>query len=1339
MIQSKLPYVQAGQNIHLMDEDASQWASTRHGANAGRGFHYQDAISSWYAAQLLVSDSHTRVVPESHREDASCEGQAGTEVQAKSRQERVGLFPAREVAEHIKTLHARKSRNAGSTIELVLERDIRECPLPHSCMRLGDLEADHPLAIACKRLFEDASWPNAGCSEIRIRILSFEDARRGTADIVQDTFNVEPAVAARIAADYLRLIADAADSNAERDYSHRAGLDRTTLERAAHQAIAEIDPGSLVASINSGAIEPLDLDTPDDNAVYFQGIDAQPGHIAAGLPAPRTEQVDAVLAALSETRAVLIAGPSGSGKSTVLWMTAFVERHVSWYRVNRLLSSDVEDIYRFAVGRRPTSAAPLGFLVDGIGIGDMEAWDQVLRRLSPLQNVYLLGTARIEDLFAATTADLATRVDIGLDEGVAARIFEYLKQGGLTQSVHWREAFNDADGLTLEFTYQLTQGERLPVVLGAQVDRMVREGASDELQLLALVSAAHTHGIALSVESAQQAAGLGDDAFRRAMRRLKDEHLVLEDFDSIRGLHLHRSRALVDSVHANPPPTLTTTVTRLMGVLPESDLVKLVVGVLRDNRALDGAIIKLAASRTTTGSPELLGALLHAFRALDFVRHAELCAGIVEQAAVPPAHWPLVVTSGLTGIEWPESLFDSSLNEAINALGENRVESTGLRDAFIDAVDRAQVVETVLSQRSASALASLLSACIGVSNTTVDDLVAADWDGTSAESVLTACTSEEFAGIGHTAGQLSIPLAEKLLEYAGGESQIIERLLESYPTVFAVGREQHDGVDVASAKVMFIHEDLTPDPNARAHDVAKVLIRSLPGCSSAAIETVRAGGKPFQIGDLTFGQSGLLGQYALTSTDVDWNRARTALVIHELGTMSKGNHASVAAGLLYRAYAYLTSLADHWVTRSLDPSNAYWKSSEKERSDLKTDADQLANPLDGLALFREIIPSTGARVTAQFAGFVDNEMVPSALGLDSAHTVLHHVTDVIPAKIRDGEYGSLAAVAADLVATLEEVRSAEHWALIGLSEPPTVLDDLKLLLIAIRDIALALQHDAITPADIRRERSGPKGQVLRRVANLANRKIEAASEDFIREFNADLRARGFNAKLVHKHAPVDQSYWPRIDVAVIVQCEDVAAWTNQVDAVIQAVLDIRDAHHLPPTLIFPEFEGRAEPSLGCEVIRRSFPSVAGYYRWYPEERPAQQTHTLQSDVSTAIDQLIRCSAIQELRSRRNLAPEYEDFYLGSVTQFAEAFERITEYGDDACLGQIAFELNRLAMGVDDEGKEDGKPGNFACQALDLLSAPSDPESLGEGVVIGLLTLAAVQWMHNSDKAIELFG
>ncbi len=78
-----------------------------------------------------------------------------------------------------------------------------------------------------------------------------------------------------------------------------------------------------------------------------------------------------------------------------------------------------------------------------------------------------------------------------LDEDLAARIHNGLLDRSGTTEPHWREAYSQSDGLTLEFTHLLTQSRRLRDVIGDQVRDRVRDHRTVELAVTAPVTVAH--------------------------------------------------------------------------------------------------------------------------------------------------------------------------------------------------------------------------------------------------------------------------------------------------------------------------------------------------------------------------------------------------------------------------------------------------------------------------------------------------------------------------------------------------------------------------------------------------------------------------------------------------------------------------------------------------------------------------------------------------------------------------------------------------------------------------------------------------------------------------------
>lgn len=1330
--------------------DVAQWPKTRQGAAAGRGFHYQEAVAALYAAGLLENDDHTLLVPEGSHEDIHCQGPSPVAVQAKSRQGRMGPFPASDVARHLRDLHQRRTdRPYAAKTVLAIDSDVKEAPLPTAGVAVGELPVTHPLVLACDRVIANNGWPSRCFDDIVIWYITSGQARVQAAEIVARAFGVEIAVAERITLEYRQLVCDAADQNAERQASDPAFVDRTALVRVSDRFISECDPSNLTAAISSGVCEAVDLDTPTPDDGYFQGVHAQPGHIAAGLPTERADLVESVVAGLSSRGAVLLTGPSGVGKSTAMWMAAYMTRNVTWFRVHRLTAEDVEDLYRLATGRRPAGSAPVGFLVDGVGLGETDAWDALVRRFAALPHVYLLGSARVEDTFSVTTLTLSAQIEVSLDESVAERIFVNLRDAGLTDHPHWREALNDSNGLTLEYTYLLTQGERLGDVLGSQVRRLAADPDADaEVQLLALASTAHAHGVELPVDMAGAALGLSDADLRRAVRRLRDEHFVVEASGRLAGLHLMRSRTLSEAVHLSPPPTVTTTIQRLVQSVPGLDVARLIVGVLRERDDLDDPTISEAAARAVADDPRsgLLASVMHAVRSADFIRHARVWADIIRDEKVPPAQWPVTVNLSLSKAELLPEMHPAitAAVERLRGLGD---EPTPLWDRLVDELTPGHIVKAVTKQHTAAGIAALLAACRSGPADLVEALKAQDWEATPAIQCLATCSAEEFGYVCSVAQVLSDDLALSLVAAAGGEGDVVSRIRARFPTMYEVGRAtDDDGTPVARARLVYVDDELTPEPDGTARDVARLLLRSLPGCEKADVKTVRAGGKPHSYGDLEFGSSGLLHRYSLTEYETDWNRARSVLVLHELGFASPGEHAGLVAALMPRTVNYLHRLLTLWVAQRDGYLEWNWDWVTQERKDLAVLVDELTAPQDGVRLMQRAIPATGDRLRnlldpVLMNGADDTPEQLTAFESDDAHTVLSAVTYDITNQLIAKQHRQLAFFARTTAKTLRAVATAEQWELAGLEGAPTVVDDLAAMLVQVADTSAALANDVLTGRElVRQARSGPRVSAVARAADAARAASRRRMWNLLRDFKATLASHGVTAQVLEMDADVDEGYWPHFDIAVVVTCSDLEEWSVAHQVVTSALLELRKDLYLPPTLVCPEFEGRLERALAFEVQNRVFPLSHRYPEWFgaedTESAPLAVEGTLPAAVERASLAFVRRSGLQYLQTLRPLAETFQVAYDGTADLFADAVDLARAQGADVVIETIVEELSALMDQVGAERGPCGVPGDVAARVLDNLEGAG-----GAPVVDRLLGIKAlaVQWTHDPTVAASLLA
>lgn len=1323
--------------------DAAQWLNTRKGAAAGRGFHYQEAVAALCAARLLDSGVHTLIVPEGSHEDIHCQGLRPVAVQAKSRQNRMGPFPASDVARHLQELHRRriKYRYKAEAV-LAIDCDVKEAPLPMTTVAVGDLPVTHPLVVACDRVITNNGWQAGSFDDIVIWLIPISRARDEAAEIVARVFNVEIPVAERITLEYRHLVCDAADQNAERPSSDPAFIDRTALERVSNRFLSECDPTNLVAAISSGACEPADLDTPTPGDDYFLGVHAQPGHIAAGLPTERADLVESVVAGLSSRGSVLLTGPSGVGKSTVMWMAAFMTRNVTWYRVHRLTAGDVEDLYRLASGRRPTRSAPVGFLVDGVGLGDTEAWDALVRRCAGTPHVYLLGSARVEDTFGLRTLTQSAQIEVKLDDTVAERIYHNLRDAGRTEHPHWREALREANSLTLEYTYLLTQGERLRDVLGEQVRRLVAEpGADAEVQLLALASTAHAHGVELPVGMAGAVLGLSDGDLRRAVGRLKDEHFVVEASGRLTGLHLMRSRALSDAVHLTPPPTISTTIRRLVQNVPGPDVARLIVGVLRDRDDLDNATISAAAARAATDDPRsgLLASVMHAVRSADFIRHARVWADVIKREKVPPAYWPITVNLSLSKAEQLSGLLPT-IAAALERLRDLEEEPTPLLDRLIEEITPERIVEVVGTQQTAAGIATLLAACKGAPADLIAALKAQDWSATPAGQCLATCSASEFGCVCSVSRILSDDLAESFVAAAGGESHVVSRIRDMFPTMYEVGRSTaENGTPVAMARLVFIDDELTPSPNDAAKDAATILLRSLGGCVQADVTTVRAGGKPNAHGSLVkFCPSKLEYKYSLTEYETDWNRARSVLVLHELGGLaSPGMHAAQVKELLARTVYFFQRLLGLWVTQLGEYLQSDWDWATQERIRLAEKVDDLIAPRDDTRLMQHTIPATGDRLRNLLnrGGTGAPEQVP-AFDDDHAHTVLAAVTMNIPTGLMNRKYNLLARCARETVKSLRAMEAAEQWDLAGLDGAPAEIDDLALMLFQVADICAALAEDVIDWRNVvKQARSAPRASALTFAAEAARAASRRRMENLLQDLKSTLSSHGVIAQVLQKDADPYENYWPHFDLAVVVKCTDIDQWWKQVSIVQSAILDLRkDLDLPPPTLVCPDFRGRREPALAFDMQKPTDPLSQRYQQWFGDQ---QATHALLEAVERASLAILRRSGLHYLESLRPLTTAFQAAYDDTAVMFEDALEQVRAQGDDPVIDFISEMLSTLMDLVESEHALDGIPGAVADQILDR--NPEGPIALTPAAGPSLAKMFAVLWTHDPAEASSLLA
>lgn len=1309
----------------------SLWTKTRSGARAGRGFHYQDAVGAWLCGRVLSGRlAIDRIVPEGF-EDLSCEGPISWHVQVKSRQERVGDFTAADVAGHLVAMAKAHAERAAAGVTdraiLVLERPVAGELFTHWDRPLSVLPTGHPVlrefATKAAHAGLNRDEIDAWCEGVGLYVLPWGAAAEETRAAVVQRFGLLPAAAQPVVLALRDEVAGQADANAEANLSEATGLTRTSIQRIAQEVVETIDRESLEEALSSGACEPVDFDRPLLPTGFYEGIDVQPGHIAAGLPAPRQALTGQVVTAIDREESILIVGPSGVGKSTVMWTAAYVTRHVLWYRIRRLRDGDIAALVRLARALKPSTRSPVGFVVDGIGIGSAEAWDALQRELAPIPGVLLLGSVRSEDLLPLRSRARCTQIAVTLDEDVAKEIHTGLTASGATTAPHWREAYEAADGLTLEFTHLLTKGRRLSDVLLEQVDRRVVEGRQTELDILARISVAHRWGTDLPVRALQRQLGIDDVELRTALSRLVHEHLVHERLGHLSGLHQLRSGRLADAVHAVPPPVLDETVIAVMRMLTDEQLQPFVAGVLTDCPDLDSVVLDQIVVEVGQrhGTAAVTG-VLQALRLVDFTRCATDWKQILDRHQVALAHRrTLLQFALLDGDPLPD--LQPEIAAATAEIRAYLPLSSPLRDTLVERLGTAQLAH-LLAQGAEPAEAQRVLAVL-----TGADLDLTIWAPALADSpfgrLLTGSSIELLGDLLTAARVVSLDLANGLLELVGGEEAVLTRLRAHFPWLYEVAVVEREGRQVAYARLLHVSDRAQPEAEQAIRAFGRILLRCLPHCESVDVQSLLPGGIPQNFGDFTAGISSLERQYDRSPTQVAWTRAQSLIATTLAGTTDRTSRTAAASALLPELYKYLIDLTRVWLTGRSHSRDA--ARLQTMQALLHTQATALTLPTDGINL--SSLPADDA--------------VPGGR-TDHLQLLASGIADNLTGRIvRPEEYRSLAGYARDtLRKSALAVRDEEQWHLVD-QEPPVVLDQLAKALTDLHAVLAELTWGTLGLQAIRTAaRSGPSGLALARAADVARTAADARAPAAQQQLQADAEAAGLSVQLFTR-PPADPNAmeWPAVESAVGVYLDDVIGWSAAVDELSALMChDYVSQGYRGPVLLMPLVDGRPVRLLTRQLQTTLWLGVDLFDTWsaaLPEAHPTPLTNAV-IDAHQALQCL---SGLAHLATLRDIAPLHQSVADEAATRCQEAHRVITELRPgDPVIREIVDFLGSLALRVQSEidtgtaVRDPGVPNLAVAIAEGATGQPTDDFQEME-----FLIMVALQWDLSPERAAQLLA
>ncbi len=1076
------------------------------GSRAGRGFRFQDAVGAFLAVETWAAASaYGAVVPEGH-DDMDLVGQTGVAfAQIKSRRAEAGLFSTAEAAGFIAELWDRHDA-AGTPPErlhLILERGVTGLSLP----------ADQPIPLPpalldTPRLRGD---PRAKTLAARTDIQVLASPMERAVKMIADTLDCMPAEASIHYAEILRHIGRLSDENGLLGPGRFRSLTKTDVTALIDGLRALVSLGDMDAALQAGLCEAVDFLTPLEDEGFYLGVDVEPGHVAAGLvterPCDRMEALDA----LAAQGTLLLSGPSGAGKSALMWEVAATGRHiVRWYRVRMASEAQVPALIRLARALRASPEAPVGFIFDDVG-GDLRAaWDALARAAPVGSGLLLLGSIREEDLFLIETSARITVQRVEADEAVAERLWQALQARGQTAWPGWREPWEMAKGLMLEFAHILTQGERMSAVLAAQIDRRQREGRDLELAVLRIVGLAGACSAVVEADRLPALLAASTAEVSRALRRLVEEHLVRTDADgALAGLHQLRSAEILRLTHLHPPPGLGATAALAARVTSALSLEPLAAQAVLDEtqeaRFLDGLVARLS------DEPDPVAAAA-AFRGLG-ERHIRLTLQAWIPTALARGIVPTLIT---TAVQYGVARVDLPDLEPLRAINAAAIDLRAARArdprAVLGAKLPATVLDEVLTAATPEQIEDLLAPLVHAEIPQVLD--ALDRQTLDLATLPLALVIRLLGTV-----RLHDPARALALAEQAGQDALLDRLTAETPwsSSFSI-TDEADG-RVVNGEIRYVSPSIQMDAHGEVVSLVDKLHALVPDADIAAVSAMSPDGLPAGLLELPLATKRMARDAAPTEALPQWNRRWMAAALDLLGAPSHSDFLRRGHEGLVMAVSGLEALIEAGL-RGKDAPKALDQLGRAFEI-----AQGLTSPKPGVA-----VPGSPSALSGAF--------------ISDLQGVLHDASTELPRKFINlpSAHGAFAVWTENLLERIDRAES-EPWHLIGV-DASSLFERLKLLVRSLQVLAGEAALKDRNPALLWRTlaKTARAGNALRLVTRQAAQGVARGLGQLESDVRAALAAAGLEGQ-VHVRPTSDVSVsWPLAAVDVVIPCEALADW-----------------------------------------------------------------------------------------------------------------------------------------------------------------------------------------------------
>ena len=1194
----------------MKDSEMNRWKKSRAGAWAGRGFHYQHLFTTLLLTRQWAGLSPAGLIVPEGLEDCVVE------------------LPDREIWIQIKSRESDKFREA--EVKAVLGEVARKAALVKSkkkkLLALG-LEQPYSGAALQKldQLFESESEKVVVCRAPREEIITLLLKCLNTAEIIAEG----------VASDLYKFVAETSAANASLSFEKRKRISITDIERRIFQRLEAEDPSVIDSALTSRSLEPVDFVTPVYEPGFYQGVKVKPGHVAAGLVLGRPSATAGIISSLKKQRHLLITGPSGAGKSALIWLVAnSLAAEFRWFQItDRAGAQDADAIVRFLRARRPQKSSPISLVFDEVGVPNNDLWDILVRELRGLPDVYLLGSIRNEDVNLITNRADTAFFDATLDEKIAQSIWEQLTNQKQTTWSHWREPFEQSDGLMLEYVHILTQRDRLASLISEQVRQREKEMRHDELAIIRTTSVLCAVGGEIDARKLFVLLELSPERASQALKRLINEHLVRESRPGVLGgLHTLRSKALSDASHDDMVYCRVDSLWKGIRALTKETLPRIIQSLLTETQDEDeeNALQKIAEILAESSDVDFWAAVLTGLGLGTLERRIGSFISILKQRGVQRAQWPLASMFGDSSIDIPDLSQFEQWQNLRNAIIEFRaLPKWDLRAACLKMLPKECQIPDCTNIRQANRLLSCMVPIAGGEpiQMTFVPKIAADIEH----------DIRDISTLLSTSYLIGPEFAQSLADAFGGEQALLS-LFRSQTAWIATPIIEPKGSHGRTVRSNWylVAEDYQPDPHDTVCNICETLIALSPASEAAASDAIDPSGQPITIGDFKPWSKNMPRVNLPAKSRVAWNVAFRQILLARAAAGSLTDYALQMSELMRRTEKIFRSYTERWI-KGTKIANV---------DELLTEINEIIRQVNSLAY---AIPETPAPSMTHPVADAEAEDQLGAL----LTGVLGNLTPRIGKIPAEPGAKAAATFAGSLAAQAQEHELSPIWR--TTSSPP--LSELAALSNRLTDIACILHelaHDDTQTKLVRMVKVAKKGVIGKAIRSAARHCRSIAEQRLrakLRSLETELNERGLTVRCHTR--PLDEAdsiYWPPREIAVLVEIEDFEKEASYIEEAFsvgreQFGQDWRFS-------VVPVINGQVIPGLALlPSSKMPLPDLKFKEEW----QSIIDLPFLSSETTEAFEQAVKScheiSAILNCRDLKMLHPEEDDVLSKAIDAF----------------------------------------------------------------------------------------